>query len=173
MTLSRLALPLLLAVTAAPALAEAPDYSVAGGTLYATVKGWTVVLSEDYGCSAYPEAMPIVFNAPPAGGWQLIFPYTASGGEGEFAGAIDVDKFSFTETYYGDGVWMYSSFQLEMRKAVGSGDRIHADIGPAQADLLLTGSTAALLKVEECWKKLSGWDAATSSRAGTFAFSGD
>lgn len=173
MTLSRLALPLLLAVTAAPALAEAPDYSVAGGTLYATVKGWTVVLSEQYGCSAYPEAMPIVFNAPPAGGWQLIFPYTASAGEGEFAGAIDVDKFSFTETYYGDGVWMYSSFPLEMRKAVGSGDRIFADIGPAQAELLLTGSTAALLKVEECWKKLSGWDAATSGRAGTFAFSGD
>lgn len=173
MTLSRLALPLLLAVTAAPALAEAPDYSVAGGSLYASVKGWTVVLSEQYGCSAYPEAMPIVFNAPPAGGWQLIFPYTASGGEGEFQGAIDVDKYSFTETYYGDGVWMYSSFPLEMRKAVGAGDRIMADIGPAQADLVLTGSTAALLKVEECWKKLSGWDPATSSRAGTFAFSGD
>lgn len=173
MTFARLTLPLLLALTAAPALAGAPDYSAGGGRVYASVKGWTVVLSEQFGCSAYPEAMPIVFNAPPAGGWQLIFPYTASGGEGEFQGAIDVDKFSFTESYYGDGVWMYSSFPLDMRKAVAAGDRIHADIGPAQADLALTGSTAALLKVEECWKVLSGWDAATSSRAGTFAFSGD
>ena len=172
MTLPRLAFTVLLALTATPALAEAPDYSVAGGTLYASVKGWTVVLSEQYGCSAYPEAMPIVFNAPPAGGWQLIFPYTASGGEGEFQGAIDVDKFSFTETYYGDGVWMYSSFPLEMRKAVAAGDRIFADIGPAQADLLLSGSTAALLKVEECWATLNGWTPASSS-AGTFAFSGD
>ena len=159
-----------LALLAAPALAEAPDYSVAGGTLYGSVKGWTVVKSEQFGCSAYPEAMPIVFNAPPAGGWQLIFPYV--GAKGDFEGSIDVDKFSFTETYFGEAGWMYSSFPLGMRQAVAAGNRIHAEIGPVQADLTLQGSTAAMLKVEECWKALSGWTPA-SGRAGTFAFSGD
>lgn len=161
-----------LGLMATPALAETADYSVAGGTLYASVKGWTVVISETYGCSAYPEALPIVFNAPPAGGWQLIFPYSVAGGEGDFEGAIDVDKYSFTETYYGDGQWIYSSFPLGMRQAVAAGDRLFADIGPVQADVGLQGSTAALLKVEECWTALSGWTPA-SSRAGTFAFSGD
>jgi hypothetical protein len=162
-----------LALTAAPALAETPDYSAGGGKVYASVRGWTVVQSDRYGCSAYPEAMPIVFNTPPAGGWQLIFPYSTSGGEGTFAGSIDVDKSSFTEEYYGDGEWMYSSFPLNMRKAVAAGSRIYANIGPAVADVGLDGATAAMLKVEECWQNLTGWSAATSSRAGTFALSGD
>lgn len=162
-----------LALLSAPALAETPDYSAAGGKVYASVRGWTVVQSDRYGCSAYPEAMPIVFNTPPAGGWQLIFPYSASGGEGTFAGSIDIDKSSFTEDYYGDGAWMYSSFPLNMRKAVAAGNRIYANIGPAVWDVGLDGATAAMLKVEECWQNLTGWSAATSGRAGTFALSGD
>jgi len=163
----------LLASAATPALAESPDYSVGGGEIYASVRGWTVVKSDLYGCSAYPEAMPIVFNIPPAGGWQLIFPYSTSGTEGDFAGSVDVDKASFTDSYYGDGNWMYSSFPLAMRKAVAEGQRIYANIGPAVADVGLSGATASMLKLEECWQDLTGWTAATSTTAGTFAFSGD
>ena len=159
-----------LALMAAPALAQSPDYSVGSGTLYASVKGWSIAKSEQYGCSAYLDAMQIVINAPPAGGWQLIFPY--DGADGEFQGSIDVDKYSFTETYFGEAGWMYSSFPLGMRQAVGAGRIIHPMIGPVDEVIPLTGSTAAMLKVEECWKELSGWTPA-SSRAGTFAFSGD
>lgn len=151
--------------------AEAPDYSVNGGTLYASVRGWAVVQSQTVGCSAYPDAMPIIFNTPPAGGWQLIFPY--DGPDGEYQGAIDVDRYSFTETYFGEAGWMYSSFPLELRKVIAEGDRLQAEIGPMTADLTLGGTKAALLKLEECWQDLTGWSAETSSRAGTFAFSGD
>lgn len=151
--------------------AEAPDYSVGGGTPYASVRGWTVVQSRDFGCSAYPEAMPVVFNAPPAGGWQLIFPY--DGPDGEYQGSIDVDRYRFSETYFGEAGWMYSSFPLNLRSSVAEGDRLSARIGPMTADLALDGTRAALLKVEECWQDLTGWSATTSDRAGTFAFSGD
>lgn len=83
-----------------------------------------------------------------------------------------MDKYSFTETYFGEAGWMYSSFPLGMRQAVGAGNMIHPMIGPVDEVIPLAGSTAAMLKVEECWKELSGWTPA-SSRAGTFAFSGD
>lgn len=162
-----------LTLAAAPALAQGADYSVSGGALYGTVRGWTVVLSEQYGCSAYPEAMPIVFNTPPAGGWQLILPYTGSAPDGEYQGSIDVDKYSFTDTYFGEGGWLYASFPLEMRKAVADGQTISVHVEPAATELSLAGSTAALLKLEECWQALTGWTAEGSSRAGTFAFSGD
>ncbi len=173
MTARSVLLLVALALPAAPAIAQDADYSVSGGTLYATVRDWTVVKSEQFGCSAYPEAMPIVFNTPPAGGWQLVLPYTSAAAEGEFPGSIDVDKYSFTDTYYGDGVWVYASFPLEMRQAVAEGQNIYVHVGPAETELNLSGSKAALLKVEECWRDLTGWSAATSSRAGTFAFSGD
>lgn len=164
---------LALTLPAAPALAQAADYSVMGGTLYASVRGWTVVKSETYGCSAYPEAMPIVFNTPPMGGWQLIFPYTASPAEeGDFPGSIEVDKASFPDTFFGDGAWVYGSFPLALRKAISEGSNLVADVDPARIDLNLSGSKAALLKVEECWKDLNGWTP-SSSTAGTFAFSGD
>lgn len=69
-----------MALMAAPALAQSPDYSVGSGTLYASVKGWSIAKSEQYGCSAYLDVMQIVINAPPAGGWQLIFPYDGADG---------------------------------------------------------------------------------------------
>lgn len=171
---ARSALTLLaLLLPAAPALAQAADYSVQGGTLYASVGGWTVVKSETYGCSAYPEAMPIVFNTPPMGGWQLIFPYTSfPAKEGDFEGSVEVDKASFPDTFYSDGAWVYGSFPLELRKAISEGSLLVADVEPARIDLSLSGSKAALLKVEECWKELTGWTE-SSSNAGTFAFSGD
>lgn len=137
------------------------------GTIYGTVRGWTVVQG-DKGCSAFPAGMPVILNTPPAGGWQLVFPY-ASTGEVNIPGIVDVDKVSFDDSFYGDGQYLYGSFEVEMRKIVGAGSRMTALIGDAQYDIDLTGSTAALLKVEECWQNLSGWTPA-SSRAGTFAF---
>ncbi len=162
-----------LAFLAGPALAETPDYTA--GTTYATVKGWTVKQSQDYGCSAYQNARTVFFNTPPAGGWQLIFPANGAP-DGQFDGVVDVDKFSFTEEetgYFAEAGWIYSGFPLDMRKTVGNGSTLHAEIGGKSWDAPLTGSTAVLLKLEECWQNLSGWTAATSGRAGTFAFSGD
>lgn len=155
-----------------PALAEPPDYSVNGGEMYGSVRGWSVVKSDLYGCSAYPEAMPVVLNTPPAGGWQLIFPYADTAPEGDYAGMIHIDNSVFTDTYYGDSQWMYSPFPLVMRKTLAAGQRMTADFGHVDADVGLEGATAAMLKLEECWQSLSGWTPA-SSRAGTFALSGD
>lgn len=155
---------------AGPSVAQAPDYL--GGRIYATVKGWTVKQS-DTGCSAFQAAVPVIFNIPPAGGWQLIFPYNVPEEAGDFSGAVDIDKFSFGDSFFGDGTWIYADFPVEMRKTVGKGNRLYAEIGPMIFETDLTGATAALLKLEECWQRMTGWDAATSNRAGTFAFKGD
>lgn len=162
-----------LALTAAPALAETPDYSAGGGKVYASVRGWTVVQSDRYGCSAYPEAMPIVFNTPPAGGWQLIFPYHMPGVDGEYQGLVEIDKYSFEDTFYGEDGFFYGSFPLAMRQTFGQGSEMAAEVGGQGYTLTLSGSTAALLKLEECWQVMTGWTEDGSSRAGTFAFSGD
>lgn len=155
---------------AGPLAAQAPDYL--GGRTYATVKGWTVKQS-DTGCSAFQAPVPVIFNIPPAGGWQLIFPYNVPEEAGDFSGFVDIDKFSFDDSYFGDGTWIYASFPVEMRKTVGKGNRLYAEIGPMVYETDLAGATAALLKLEECWQRLTGWNAATSNRAGTFAFKGD
>lgn len=160
---------LLSAAMGLPAAAQPPDFL--GGRVHASVKGWTVT-QNDVGCSAFQAEVPVIFNTPPAGGWQLVFPYNIPEDAGEFGGFVDIDKFSFTDTYFGDGTWIYSPFPLEMRKAMGQGNRLRAEIGSMIWEVDLTGSTAALLKLEECWQDLSGWTPA-SSRAGTFAFSGD
>lgn len=158
---------------AGPAGAQAPDFSSATGRVYDTVRGWVVVQSQDLGCSAYVEGAPMVFNTPPAGGWQLILAYPTPGREGEFTGTIDVDRYSFADTYFGDGQWIYAPFPLALRRAVAEGRLLRAEIGGMTWELTLGGSTAALLKTEECWANLTGWSADRSSRAGTFALSGD
>lgn len=155
-------------VFAAPAQAQ----NFTEGTFYATVKGWTV-MQNDLGCSAFTDTVDVIFNTPPAGGWQLVFPYNIPEGPTEPTGIVDVDKFSFEGTYYGDGTWYYGEFPAEMRKTVGAGQHLHAEIGEMIWDAELTGATAALLKVQECWTMLTGWSPETSSRAGTFAFSDD
>ena len=163
----------IMALLALPTLAQAPDYSSATGTVYAVVRDWVVVQSQELGCSAYVEGSPMVFNTPPAGGWQLLLATTVTVGPGDLAGSIDIDRYSFTDTYYTDGQWVYAGFPLGLRQSIAAGNVMHAEIGPMVWDLTLGGTTAALLKLEECWADLTGWSAATSSRAGTFAFSGD
>lgn len=141
-----------------------------GTEVYSTVRGWRVVQG-DVGCSAYkPGTGPsIVFNTPPAGGWQIIYHYL--GKEGDIPGMVDVDKYSFPKTFFAEGGWAYGDFPLNERLAAKAGRYINTDIDSVKYEESLTGSTAALLKLQECWQKLSGWTPA-SNKVGTFAFSG-
>ena len=151
----------------------AQDYSSATGTVYATVRDWVVVQSDMLGCSAYVEGSPMIFNTPPAGGWQLVLSNDAGAAPGEYPATIDIDRYSFADTFFVDSQWAYASFPLGLRQAMAAGSVMRAEAGPMTWELTLGGTTAALLKLEECWADLTGWSAATSSRAGTFAFSGD
>lgn len=138
------------------------------GTFYAEVRGWTVTQGT-MGCTAYHADSPSIYlNTPPAGGWQLAFPYPTQDTL-DLPAVIDVDKYSFEDTLYGDGQYLYASFDLPLRKAVGEGNVLFVEAGSTQIRIDLHGTTAALLKVEECWMNMSGWTSA-SSRAGTFAF---
>lgn len=170
MRLSRLTLALIAA--AMPSLLSAQDYSSATGTVYATVRGWVVVQSDTLGCSAYVEGSPMIFNTPPAGGWQLILSNDAGAAPGDYTIVIDIDRYSFAEPLYVDSQWAYSGFPLNLRQAMAAGSVMRAEAGPMVWNLTLGGTTAAMLKLEECWADLTGWNAQTSGRAGTFAFSG-
>lgn len=142
-----------------------------GTDIYGEVRGWRVVQG-DVGCSAYKigtGASP-AFNTPPAGGWQII--YRSFNLSGDVKGVIDVDKASFPQTFYIDSGLAYGEFPINLRLAVKAGDLIKTQIGTAQYEHSLSGATAALLKVQECWQQMSGWTPA-SNKAGTFAFSGD
>jgi hypothetical protein len=159
-------------LAAVPAFALAPDQSSATGRDYAVVRGRVVVQSDTLGCSAYAEGSPLVRNTPPAGGWHLILS-NGTGVTGARAGVIDVDRARLADTFFSEGQWVYGSFPLNLRKAMAEGRRVRAEIGGRASELTLGGSTAALIKFEECRADLTGWGAATSSRAGTFARSGD
>lgn len=85
---------------------------------------------------------------------------------------MNIDKASFPDTFYVENGWAYGDFSLDRRLALKQGKQMSTQIGSTTLSTSLTGSTAALLKVQECWQKMSGWTK-RSSRAGTFAFSGD
>lgn len=138
------------------------------GSHYADVRGWRVVQNQ-FGCSGYvPGTGPsVIFNTPPAGGWQMIFVDPAH--YGDVPGVVDVDKYSFDDTFYVDGGYAYGGFDLSLRKSVGQGRMLYADIGGVRYEQSLRGSTAVLLKLEECWTRMSGWTT-QSNKAPTRAF---
>ena len=142
-----------------------------GTNIYSDVRGWRVVQGK-LGCSAYkPGSGPIVvFNTPPAGGWQIVYHYLNT--SGDISGIIDIDKASFPQTFYADGEWVYGEFPLNLRLAAKEGHSMYTKIGSVQYEESLSGATAALLKLQECWQQLSGWTP-NSNKAGTFAFTGN
>ena len=147
------------------------DEKFFGTKIYGYTRGWRIV-EGNQGCSAYiPNSGPsIVFSAPLAGGWQIAYRHLNR--QGDIRGIVDVDKASFPQTFYTDDGWAFGEFPLNLRLAVKAGRTIYSEIGNSQYRESLTGSTAALLKVQECWQRMTGWTPA-SNKAGTFAFSGN
>ena len=142
-----------------------------GTEIYSDVRGWRITHGSP-GCSAYkPDTGPsVIFNLPNAGDWQLIYRYFDS--PGDISGVVDIDRASFRDTFFTDGEWAYGSLPLHLRLAIKKGNAMHTMIGSTQYEESLDGSTAALLKLQECWKVKSGWTKA-SNKARRFAFSGN
>lgn len=160
-----------------PGIAPAPATpKVSGPTggkyqLYANVRGWEVFTNTP-GCTAMrPSEVIVSFNTPPAGGWELqIEDFEGLRSDVAIPAQILVDGQVFLNTFYADNGTIYGNLDLELRKALAAGRQANIIWGHNNLAVGLNGVTAALLKVEECWHKLTGFDASTSSRAGTYAF---
>lgn len=158
--------------TNAPARQNAVSSEKLGGSqLYGTVKGWEIY-TDTPGCTAQnPGEVIVSLHTPPGGGWELhIEDLEGRANDMSFPAQIEVDGRTFMDTFFTfDGLY-YGSLELDLRKALAAGKQANIIWGDYNLPLDLHGITAAFLKVEECWHKLTGYDARVSSRAGTYAF---
>lgn len=139
--------------------------------LYGKVKNWEIY-SDTPGCTAQnPGEVIVGLNTPPIGGWELqIEDLEGHANDTEFPAEIVVDGRKFKDTFFAVNGQFYGSLELDLRKALADGKTANFIWGDYNLPLDLTGITAAFLKVEECWHKLTGYDPTISSRAGTYAF---
>lgn len=140
---------------------------------YAKVRGWEIVQNNN-GCVAlHPSRRDILWSidVAPAGGWQISIDDLAGHPDGkEFPARLTIGNDSFSEDYVSYQGAFVGSLPLSQRLALAKGSEISIQIDNMQLDFSLSGSTAAMLKLEECWHKMTGFDPAISSRRGSYAF---
>jgi len=139
--------------------------------LYATVKGWEIY-TDVPGCTAQnPGEVIVALHTPPGGGWELhIEDLEGRANDMSFPAQIEVDGRTFKDTFFTFNGQYYGSLELDLRKALAAGKQANFIWAEYNLPLDLHGITAAFLKVEECWHKLTGYNPQVSSRAGTYAF---
>jgi len=141
--------------------------------LYGSTRGWDVYQSR-IGCEAdhpNPQKLLWTLKTPPAGGWEMsLQDLTNAPDDSEYPASVTVDNTRFSDTFFvGEGN-IYISLPLKLRLAMRSGNNISMEFDGRSYNYSLAGSTAVLLKLEECWHNLTGYDANVSSRRGTYAF---
>lgn len=140
---------------------------------YATVRGWEV-WQGDSGCLAlHPSRGDILWDilVPPAGGWEVRFDDLAGHpDDSEFPVRIIVDGARYTETYFSYSGSFVGVLPLDQRLALSSGSNVTFLFADMRFDFSLKGSTAAMLKLEECWHRMTGYDANISNKRGAYAF---
>ncbi len=132
---------------ALPALAE--QYSEAP---YGAARGWSVVAVLHDGnytrCSALaPDGgMTIDLSAE---GWWLTVPHLPPAQQHD--GSVDVDRYSFETTFFPlDNGGFGSPMEPGLVKTLKSGKLLIVNAGGMSTQHSLAGSTAAMLKVQEC-----------------------
>lgn len=156
------------------ALALTAGNSIAGEyRAYASVKGWDIVQG-DLGCVAdHPSRGDIQWSilVSPAGNWEVRFDDLAGHPDNsDFPVRIIAGDESFTEEYFTHQGAYIGVLPLDQRLALAKGSDVSIQLDGMELKYSLTGSTAALLKLEECWHQLTGYDPNISSRRGAYAF---
>lgn len=140
---------------------------------YAAVRGWDV-RQGDSGCSAlHPSRRDVFWDilVAPAGGWEVRFDDLAGhSDEQEFPVQVIIDGVRYDELYFSYSGSFVGVLPLNQRLAMGQGSKVTFLFDDMRLEFSLKGSTAAMLKLEECWHQLTGYDANVSNKRGSYAF---
>lgn len=85
------------------------------------------------------------------GQWQLAVPY---GNDPNYQGQLEVDGRQFFAGGTSANGWTFAWIGLQELEAIQSGSLMILDVGRASLDFPLDGTTAAVLKVQECVQRL-------------------
>jgi len=85
------------------------------------------------------------------GQWQLAVPY---GSDPDYYGEFDVDGHTAGLSGTAANGWTFAWISAPHLDAIKEGNLMILDIGKASLDFTLDGSTAAILKVQECVQRL-------------------
>ncbi|WP_152912471.1 hypothetical protein [Candidatus Rhodobacter oscarellae] len=143
--------------------------------LFAGVRGWHVLIDSDTcigrrqngGTGAAEDFEPYV---APSGNWELKLPNTTSRTSGDVNVTLEIDGTTFRDTGVILGSEIHLVFDLRMRHAFRDGYWVTFTVDGHVWERSLYGVTATLLKLEECWNEVSGYDADVSNRAPARAF---
>jgi hypothetical protein len=122
-------------------------------TYFDSVLGWKVVVGAINGQPAYCAAIKNNMGSElrlgyGSGQWQVAVPYGSR--RGEYTGQMDLDG-KVKGTYgQSDGQWTFLWLNLGERDAFMNGQQVRIEVGRTSLDYDLSGSSAAVLKVEEC-----------------------
>jgi hypothetical protein len=146
--LKAIALALSAGITGAAAAQADEDYADYGAT-----RGWSILAISNDGsftrCGGVSDSFPFTLELS-AEGWVL----TVDGpldSPPEVPAYADVDRYSFEGTFYPMSNGRYGMFMEEgMVEAMRAGDRLLVTLDGQTTEASLAGSTAAMLKIEEC-----------------------
>lgn len=142
-----------------PAAAQVEDI-----TDYGTARGWDVMALSYDGqfarCAGVSPDFPFTLELS-VEGWTL----TVDGpldNPPEISGYVDVDRASFEGTFYPQANGRYAMFLEDgLVESIRAGRRLAVDLNGSVTAANLSGSTAAMLKIEECVQRQGRAGAAT------------
>ena len=142
-------------------------------TTYATVKGWTIVSAHDLSSNEFlgcamgrinnGDGLVLVMND--YGGWVLKFPHGAPQGS-IVPVTMDLDRYSDQINMTGDGGWIAGDVHPDWVQALAAGSSLSVRYANRSLAIGLTGSAAAIKKVEEC-NSYGGRAPTTTAQAAT------
>lgn len=149
--------------------------ATAENRIYANTRGWEVRQDDQIGCTAtHPEMGDVLWDilVSPAGNWEIrIEDLAGLPNNTEFLANIIIDNNEiFQETYFTHEGSFIGVLPLNQRLALAKGSSVNFDFNNSNYVYALNGSTAAMLKLEECWHDFTGYDANVSSKRGSYAF---
>ena len=124
-------------------------------TVYAHVRGWTVVTATEYGnfqgcgMSRGNGAFDIILGIDNAGNWNIGFPSSTREG-GRVNVDMDIDRMSDVVTLQAKVGFAFGLTSPDWVGAIASGRHMSVLMEGRRHDISLNGTTAAIHKVEEC-----------------------
>ncbi len=134
------------------------------GRHYSDTRGWEVRMSQNTGCiatSPIGSDIATMMVLVPAGNFELVLPTAAPSGA-EIPVTLDIDRYSFTDSFYAEDGFAHGVFDTPLREAMAKGRNMTILHDGESFFLPLEGTTAALLKLQECWYDLVQPSANTS-----------
>ncbi len=138
-------------------------------TYFASVRGWKVVVGAVNGRPAYCATIKDQGGSELRIGygseqWQVGIPYSAK--RGEFVGSMELDGNVSGTAGVSDGKWTFLWLNLGERDALMNGQQVIFEVGKASMDYELSGTSAAIQKVEECVERRLSGDAVVAGGGG-------